>query len=68
MDVAYRNIYIVHIITETKEIKLVESYCVKCKAKKEMKDPKAITMKNGKPATLGTCPTCGTKMVRIGKS
>ncbi|HJX13148.1 MAG TPA: DUF5679 domain-containing protein [Dehalococcoidales bacterium] len=25
-------------------------------------------MKNGKPATQGTCPTCGTKMFRIGKS
>ncbi|MFH1647936.1 MAG: DUF5679 domain-containing protein, partial [Chloroflexota bacterium] len=24
--------------------------------------------KNGKPATQGTCPTCGTKMFRIGKS
>ena len=46
----------------------MEAYCVKCRAKKEMKDPKAITMKNGKPATQGTCPTCGTKMCRIGKS
>jgi len=36
--------------------------------KKEMKDPKSITMKNGKPATQGKCPTCGTKMFRIGKS
>jgi len=27
-----------------------------------------ITMKNGKPATQGVCPTCGTKMFRIGKS
>jgi len=25
-------------------------------------------MKNGKPATQGTCPVCGTKMFRIGKS
>jgi len=24
-------------------------------------------MKNGKPATSGTCPVCGTKMYRIGK-
>jgi len=42
---------------------------VKCRAKREMKDAKAITiMKNGKPATQGICPTCGTKMFRIGKS
>jgi Zn finger protein HypA/HybF involved in hydrogenase expression len=47
---------------------MVQAYCVKCKAKKEMKNPKAITMKNKKPATQGTCPTCGTKMFRIGKA
>ena len=46
---------------------MVQAYCVKCRAKKEMKDAKAITMKNGKPATQGMCPTCGTKMFRIGK-
>ena len=46
----------------------MQAYCVKCRAKKEMKDAKSITMKNGKPATQGVCPTCGTKMFRIGKS
>ena len=43
-----------------------EAYCVKCKAKREMKNPQQITMKNGKPAAQGTCPVCGTKMFRIG--
>jgi len=28
----------------------------------------AVTMKNGKPATQGTCPVCGTKMFKIGKA
>ena len=46
----------------------MQAYCVKCKAKREMKDAKAITMKNGRPATQGVCPTCGTKMFRIGRS
>ena len=46
----------------------MQAYCVKCRAKKEMKEAKAITMKNGKPATQGLCSTCGTKMFRIGKS
>ena len=46
----------------------MQAYCVKCRAKKEMKDARAITMKNGKPATQGVCPACGTKMFRIGKS
>jgi hypothetical protein len=31
----------------------MEAYCVKCKAKREMKDTKEITMKNGRPATQG---------------
>ena len=46
----------------------VEGYCVKCKAKQTMKDPEEIVMKNGRPATKGTCPVCGTKMFKIGKS
>jgi Zn finger protein HypA/HybF involved in hydrogenase expression len=51
-----------------KEEKQMQAYCVKCRAKKEMKTPKSITMKNGKPATQGVCPTCGTKMFRIGNA
>ena len=54
--------------TKKMEVDQMQAYCVKCRAKKEMKDAKAITMKNGKPATQGVCPTCGTKMFRIGKS
>lgn len=45
----------------------VEGYCVKCKAKKVMKDDQDITMKNGRPAVKGTCPDCGTGMFKIGK-
>ncbi len=46
----------------------MEAYCMKCRAKREMKDAKKITMKNGRPATQGVCLKCGTKMFRIGKS
>jgi hypothetical protein len=46
----------------------MEGYCLKDKKKVEMQDPQPITMKNGKPATVGTCPICGTKIYRIGKS
>lgn len=42
-----------------------EAYCVKCKAKKEMKDPEEVTMKNGRKAAKGKCPDCGTGMYRI---
>ena len=43
-----------------------QAYCVKCKAKREMKGEKQVTMKNGRPAMQGTCPVCGTKMFKIG--
>ena len=49
-----------------KAINLVSAYCVKCKAKREMKTPANITMKNGKKAVQGVCPVCGTKLSRIG--
>ncbi|MBA7604399.1 hypothetical protein ES703_11519 [subsurface metagenome] len=46
----------------------MQAYCVKCRAKRVMLNARAITMKNGKPATQGVCPVCGTKMFRIGRS
>lgn len=45
---------------------MVTGYCVKCKAKQEMNDAKAVTLKNGRKATKGICPKCGTKMFKIG--
>ena len=44
----------------------MQARCMKCKEQREMKDPKQITMKNGRPATEGVCPVCGTRMFRIG--
>jgi len=41
----------------------VKGYCVKCKEKRVMKEAKAVTLKNGRKAE---CPTCGTKMFKIG--
>ena len=48
---------------------MVEGYCVKCKAKREIKDPKNTKIKGKageRPAVKGTCPKCGTGMFRIG--
>lgn len=45
----------------------MQAYCLKCRTQREMKDAKPVTMKNGKAATQGSCPVCGTKMYRIGK-
>ena len=48
--------------------KTTTAYCMKCKTPREMTDPKPITMKNGRPATEGTCPVCSTRMFKIGAS
>jgi len=45
------------------------AFCVKCKQKKEMKEPTEVVIK-GKGGTKrralkGTCSDCGTKMFRI---
>jgi len=46
-----------------------QGYCVKCKAKQTMENPKEIEMKGKggvkRRAVTGTCPKCGTKMFRI---
>lgn len=44
----------------------IEAYCMKCKAKKNMKEATEVTMKNGKKALSGKCSACGTKMFKIG--
>ena len=46
----------------------MEAYCVKCKTKREIKDPQALFMSNGTPATRGTCPVCETTLFRMGKT
>lgn len=43
------------------------AYCVKCKTKKQIRDPSAVTMKNGRPAISGYCHDCGTRVFRIGR-
>ena len=45
---------------------MAEAYCFKCRAKREIKNPNAVKLKNGRPATQGVCPICDTKVYRIG--
>ncbi|HZU03410.1 MAG TPA: DUF5679 domain-containing protein [Ktedonobacteraceae bacterium] len=44
---------------------MAQGYCVKCKAKRDIKDGKLVTMKNGKPALKGSCSVCGTTINAI---
>ncbi len=45
---------------------MATAYCMKCKKKVEIRDARQITLKNGRPATHGTCPVCNSKVFRIG--
>jgi hypothetical protein len=41
-----------------------EAYCVKCRQKREFEGTET-TLKNGRKAANGTCPVCGTNVMRI---
>lgn len=44
----------------------MEAYCVKCKTKREMTEPKAEYTVAGTPGTRGKCPVCGTTLYKMG--
>jgi Zn finger protein HypA/HybF involved in hydrogenase expression len=43
----------------------IYGYCMKCRAKAEIKNPRHIIMKNLRHAVQGICPKCGTRMFRF---
>lgn len=45
----------------------LSAYCVKCGQLREMDEPRAMTLKNGREATRGQCPVCGTKILKLGR-
>ncbi len=45
--------------------KMVEAYCVKCKAKVQMKDGKETKTARGTTMMKGKCPKCGTTVCRM---
>lgn len=46
----------------------MKAYCVKCREKREIKDPIADYNAAGAPVTKGTCAVCGTKVYRMGRT
>lgn len=46
----------------------IPAYCLKCHARRNIKNPRQVEMKNGRAAWQGTCPVCGSKMFRIHKA
>ena len=42
-----------------------EGYCVKCRAKREIKPGTVVTTSKGRPMAKGVCPECGTTVTRF---
>jgi hypothetical protein len=45
--------------------KTMQGYCVKERMMRDIKDPKEVVLKNGRPAIQGPCAVCGTKITRF---
>ncbi len=46
----------------------MEAYCLKCKVHREMQSPQPTFNARGMPITRGTCPVCGSVMIRTGRT
>ena len=46
----------------------MEAYCFKCKTKRDLQNPQADFTANSTPMTRGSCPVCGTKLFRMGRT
>jgi pimeloyl-ACP methyl ester carboxylesterase len=43
----------------------MQAYCVKCRQKRVIQNPRKIVTRKGRSAIEGTCPVCGTKLFRF---
>lgn len=46
----------------------MKAYCVKCREKRQIKEPLAAYNAAGAPVTKGKCEVCGTKVYRMGRT
>jgi DNA topoisomerase-1 len=46
----------------------MEAYCMKCKERREIREPIASFNAKSSPVTIGLCPVCGTKLYRMGRT
>ncbi len=44
----------------------MRAYCLKCRASREIRDPKPVTVKKGLPGIQGKCCVCGARVSRLG--
>ena len=43
------------------------TYCLRCKAHREIAEAEQVTMRNGRPQVRGKCGVCDARVSRIGK-
>jgi hypothetical protein len=48
--------------------RLVEGYCLRDREMVEILNPQPVALRNGRLATVGVCPRCGTTICKIEKS
>jgi len=48
-----------------KEGASIKAYCFRCRTKIAIRNPRSVTLKNGRLAIRGVCPDCGTKVFRL---
>ena len=47
---------------------ILDAYCVKCRTKRDLTLAVPLYTENGRPATKGVCPICGTTLFRMGRT
>jgi Domain of unknown function (DUF5679) len=68
IEPCYEGLYSKSAELAPRQFAVVTGYCVYEKKKnREIKNPKQIKLKNGRPAIKGTCASCGKTIFRIGK-
>jgi pimeloyl-ACP methyl ester carboxylesterase len=50
---------------DVEKAEMLTAYCVKCRQKRPMQDPKDIVTRNGRRAKEAECPVCGTRLFRF---
>jgi hypothetical protein len=54
-------------IGDRKEIIIKKAYCMKCRYETEIRNPREVYTRNGKPAIEGGCSKCGSSVYKIGR-
>ena len=45
---------------------VMDTYCLKCRTKRDIRNPAQRTLRNGLPVTQGICSVCGARVSRLG--